>query len=67
MGLNGHIGPLRGHNPIFSKFSFTLQSSLYQFKWALGGLFSYFNPLNRHYLYPPFFRNTKAKEEKFDL
>ena len=26
-----------------------------------------FNPLNGHFLYPPFFPNTKAKEEKIGL
>ena len=25
------------------------------------------NPLNRHYLYPPFFPDTKAKEENMAL
>ena len=61
------MGALRGRNPFFHFFSFNLQSSLYRYKWALEGLFFYFNPLNGHYLYPPFFRNTKAKEEKMDL
>ena len=28
------------------------------------GRIIHFNPLNRHYLYPPFFSNTRAKDEK---
>ena len=40
----------------------TLQSSLYQYKWALGGLFFYFNP---YHLHPPFLKmNIGVKEEK---
>ena len=64
IGLNGHMGPLRGHNPIFFKTFFYSKIISLSIQMGSGRIIFYFNPLNGHYLYPPFFRNTKAKEEK---
>ena len=64
IGLNGHMGPLRGHNPIFFKTLFYSKIISLSIQMGSGRIIFYFNPLNGHYLYPPFFRNTKAKEEK---
>ena len=67
MDLYGHFGPLRGHNPIFFKTLFYSKIISLSIQMGSGRIIFYFNPLNGHYLYPPFFRNTKAKEEKMDL
>ena len=67
IGLNGHMGPLRDHNPIIFKTFFYSKIISLSIQMGSGRIIFYFNPLNGHYLYPPFFRNTKAKEEKCDL
>ena len=58
MDLYGHFGPLRGHNPIFFKTLFYSKIISLSIQMGSGRIIFYFNPLNGHYLYPQFFRNT---------
>ena len=64
MGLNGHMGPLRGHNPIFFQiFSYSSIVSINRTKGFWGIIFN-LKPLNGHYSYTPVFPNAGAKEGK---
>ena len=64
IGLYGHGGPLRGPNPIFSKFFFYSSVISLWIQISFQMIIFNFNPRNGHYLYPPFFQNIGVKEEK---
>ena len=56
----------KDRNPFFHIFSYSSFISL-SIKLSFGGTIFIFNSLNGHYLYSPFFPNTKAKEGKTNI
>ena len=61
----GHIGPLTPD--FFQKFLLLFNNLSINTNGLCVRIIYYFNPLNGHYLYPTFFPNTRAKEEKTPL
>ena len=64
MNIYGHFGPEGAITQFFFKiFSHGSMISLL-IQMSFWRVIFNFNPLNRNYLYPPFFPTTKTKEEK---